>query len=96
MPVVSRGHIKNSVVSGLKEVILPPPPHSALVRPHLEYCALCWAPQFKEDRELLVRVQQRATKMMRGLEHLLYEEGVRPGAALPGEGKAEREFRQCL
>jgi len=34
--------------------------------------------------------------VMRGLEHLLYEEGVRPGAAQPGEGKAERRPHQCL
>lgn len=33
-----------------------------------------WAPQFKKDRELLDRVQQRATKMIRGLEQLSYEE----------------------
>ncbi|GAB0181584.1 mitochondrial enolase superfamily member 1 [Grus japonensis] len=36
-----------------------------------------WAPQFKKDRELLERVQQRAVRMMRGLEHLSYEEGLR-------------------
>ena len=34
----------------------------------------CWAPQFKKDEELLERVQHRAARMRRGLEHLSYEE----------------------
>lgn len=51
-------YVKRRVVSSSQEVTLPL--HSALVRPHLEYCIQFWCSQRKKDMEPLEQVQTKA------------------------------------
>ncbi|KAK4822133.1 LOW QUALITY PROTEIN: hypothetical protein QYF61_010256 [Mycteria americana] len=53
-----------------------------------QYCIQLWSPQHRKDMDLLEQVQRRATKTIRGMEHLSYEERLRVVVVQPGEEKA--------
>ena len=66
------GLIKRTVVSREKNIILNL--YKTLVRPHLEYCVQVWCPYLQKDKNLLEKVQRRATKMIKGFRSLSYDE----------------------
>lgn len=49
----------------------------ALVRPHLEFSNVAWAPRLERDKNLLESVQRRATKLIPEYKDLEYEDRLR-------------------
>ena len=66
------GMIKRTIISREKGIMLEL--YKSLVRPNLEYCVQVWSPYLRQDVERLEKIQRRATKMIRGLGNLTYEE----------------------
>ncbi|GAB0205149.1 mitochondrial enolase superfamily member 1 [Grus japonensis] len=87
------GCIRKSFPSWSRNVVLPL--YLAVVKPHLQHRVLFWAPQYKREMDILERVQQRAMKMMKGLEHLSSEESLSDlGLFSLVKRKAQRESHQ--
>lgn len=57
----------------------------------MEYFVQFWAPQCKKAIDTLEGVQQRAAKVVRGLEHVSSEERLRAGLAKLYKEKVKRE-----
>ncbi|CAM5171781.1 unnamed protein product [Natator depressus] len=66
------GIIKKGIDNKTENIILPL--YKSMVPPHLEYCIQIRSPHLKKDILELEKVQKRATKMIRGMEWLPYEE----------------------
>lgn len=77
------GSSRKRVASRDRELIVPL--YSAPRRPHLEYCAQAWSPQYTKETELVERVKRRASKMIRGLQR----QAERAGLVQPGKGSRE-------
>ena len=50
------------------------PLYKALVQPLLEYCSPVWNPMLKKDKTEIEKVQRRATKLIKSLSDLEYDE----------------------
>ena len=70
-----------------KEKGLIAPLYKAIVRPLLEY----WSPYLRKDIDMLDKIQRRATKLIRGLRDLRYEDRLKELAGYPLRGN-----NQCV
>ncbi|CAM4622379.1 unnamed protein product [Lepidochelys kempii] len=66
------GIIKKGIDNKTEDILLPL--YKSMVRPHLGYCMQTWSPHLEKGILELEKVQKRATKMIKGMERLPYEE----------------------
>ena len=51
--------------------------YKVFVRPHLEYCQQACSPYLIKDQQKLEQVQRRATKLVKSLEDVSYEQRLK-------------------
>ena len=51
--------------------------YKSVVRPHLEFASSVWSPMFKKDKILIENVQCRATRLVKCLKHISYEDRLK-------------------
>ena len=51
--------------------------YKSVVRPHLEYASTIWYPMYKKDIIQIENVQRRATRLVKCIKHLPYEERLK-------------------
>ena len=51
--------------------------YKSIVRPSLEYCSTVWHPYLKKDITKIEKVQRRATRQVKSLQHLSYEDRLK-------------------
>ena len=51
--------------------------YKALVRPHLEYASVIWAPKYLKDSKAIENVQRRATKLLVQLQNKNYQDRLK-------------------
>src|SRR4051812_26493126 len=64
--------------------------YKSLVRPHLEYCIQAWRPHLVKDKDILEKVQRRATRMMKECRGLSYPERLKCTRLTSLETRRER------
>ena len=79
------GCFKRSIATKPREIILPL--YLMLMGPHLEYCIQMWRSPYRREIDLLECIQWRATKMIRGMQHLSYKDRLRELGMLSLEKK---------
>ena len=67
------GMIRRNITYKEKGLIVPL--YKAIVRPHMEYCIQAWSPYLRKD--MLEKIQRRATKLIPGLRDLRYKERLK-------------------